>query len=266
MKFTGNLLKMKSRLGNTVEYTLNIGHKEMDVNALIGQKMSIHYKGIINCIHCGRKTKKSFFQGYCYPCFKTLPQTDECILHPEKCQAHLGISRDMEWSEQNCLRGHFVYISLTSGLKVGVTRESQVPTRWIDQGAIKAIKIAKTPNRYTAGLIEIALKEHMADKTNWRNMLKNKVDNAIDPILEKEKIQALIPGDLKQFLIRENELIAIKFPVKEYPVKVNSINIDKVDAFTGTLMGIKGQYWIFDDGSVFNVRKHNGYLVDIEVY
>lgn len=265
MQFTGNLLKMKSRLGNQVEYTLHIGKSEIDMNAAIGQKFTIHHNGIINCIHCGRETKKSFFQGYCYPCFKTLPQTDECILHPEKCQAHLGISRDMEWSKNNCLQDHFVYISLTSGLKVGVTRKSQIPTRWIDQGAVKAIKVARTPNRYTAGLIEVALKNYMADKTNWRNMLKNKIDEALNPLQEKQKVQSLLPGKLSQFFLEENELVAINYPVKQYPGKVKSINLDKTEGFTGTLSGIKGQYLIFEDGSVFNVRKHNGYMVDVEV-
>lgn len=265
MEFRGNLLKMKSRLGELVDYTLNIGGEEIDMNAIIDQKITIHYNRIINCIHCGRETKKSFFQGYCYPCFKTLPQTDECILHPEKCQAHLGISRDMEWSKNNCLQEHFVYLSLTSGIKVGVTRKSQVPTRWIDQGAVKAIKVATTPNRYTAGLIEITLKEHMADKTNWRNMLKNKVDNTLDPNLEKQKIQSLLPGELKQYFIEDSELVSINFPVKQYPEKVKSINLDKTEDFTGILSGIKGQYLIFDDGSVFNVRKHNGYMVDMKV-
>lgn len=265
MEFTGNLLKMKSRLGEQVEYTLNIGNDEIDMNAAIGQKITIHHNGIINCIHCGRATKKSFFQGYCYPCFKTLPQTDECILHPEKCQAHLGISRDMEWSKNNCLQEHFVYLSLTSGIKVGVTRKSQVPTRWIDQGAVKAIKVAITPNRYTAGLIEITLKEHMADKTNWRNMLKNKVDNTLDPNLEKQKIQSLLTEELKQFFLKDTEVVTINYPVKQYPAKVKSINLDKTEVFTGILSGIKGQYLIFDDGSVFNVRKHNGYMVDVKV-
>ena len=153
-----------------------------------GQEISMQYKGRINCLKCGRETKKSFAQGYCYPCFTTAPETEECVLRPELCRAHEGIARDMDYAKKHCLIEHVVYLSLTSGLKVGVTRNTQVPTRWIDQGAVKALELARTPNRYTAGLIEVALKSHIADKTNWRKMLSGSDPGDMDLLKEKERL------------------------------------------------------------------------------
>src|SRR6056297_3403377 len=265
MEYTGNLLKMKSELTDQVDYYLNISDEQLPMNECIGHKVSLMYQHQINCIRCGRKTNKSFFQGFCYPCFINAPEADECILRPEKCMAHEGISRDMEWSKTHCLIDHYVYLALSSGLKVGVTRNTQVPTRWIDQGAYQAVKIAKTPNRHIAGLIEVDLKNHFADKTHWQRMLKNQIPGDIDLIEEKQKAYELADEEYRGYFIDDDELTEIVYPVNNYPVKVKSINLDKTDKFKGKLTGIKGQYLIFEGGFVFNVRKHNGYLVKIEV-
>lgn len=263
MEKEGSLLKMKTRQGKPVEYYLKVGEEQIYMNELIGKKLKLQYQHKINCIRCGRKTSKSFFQGYCYPCFISAPETDECILRPEKCMAHEGISRDMEWSKEHCLIDHYVYLAVSSGLKVGVTRHTQVPTRWIDQGAHKAIKLAKTPNRHLAGLIEVDLKNHLADKTNWQQMLKNMVKRPVDLLEEKQKASDNLHEDLRQYLIDDNEIEEIQYPVVEYPEKVKSYSFDKQDAYEGVLKGIKGQYLIFDGGVVFNVRKHNGYLATV---
>jgi len=170
----------------------------------------------------------------------------------------------MKWSEGHCLQDHIVYLALTSGIKVGVTRMSQVPTRWIDQGAWKAIRLARTPNRYLAGLLEVGLKSHMNDKTNWRKMLTNQMDTETDLMLAKTKAAELLSGDLRQYIIPEDEITEINYPVQEYPVKVNSISFDKEPVIEGTLEGIRGQYFILDGGRVLNIRKHNGYLVEME--
>ena len=167
---------MNPEIGNPIQYSMILSDKILPINDYLDCNISLKWNGIINCVSCGKVTKKSFFQGFCYPCFISSPESSECILKPELCQAQEGISRDMEWSKKYCLSDHYVYLSLTSGVKVGVTRHSQIPTRWIDQGAIKALKIAKTPNRYLAGVIEVALKLFVSDRTSWQKMLKNEVD------------------------------------------------------------------------------------------
>ena len=261
----GVLLKMHGEIGNEVSYYLPLGPHIINMNELLEKRIELEYQGIIHCIRCGRITKKSFAQGFCYPCFTTAPETSECVLRPELCRAHEGISRDMKWSQDHCLQDHFVYLAVSSGLKVGVTRSSQIPTRWIDQGAWKAIKLAKTPNRFIAGQIEVVLKAEMSDKTNWRHMLTNKIDRDIDLLAEKKAISGYLPAALSSFISPDNEIQEIQYPVLQYPDKVRSLSLDKQSEISGKLMGIKGQYLIFSDGTVLNIRKHNGYLVNLEI-
>lgn len=260
----GVLLKMQGEIGDEVSYYLTLGPDIINMNELLGNTIEMEYQGVIHCIRCGRVTRKSFAQGFCYPCFTTAPETSECVLRPELCRAHEGESRDMKWSEDHCLQDHIVYLAISSGLKVGVTRSSQVPTRWIDQGAWKAIRLARTPNRFLAGQIEVALKAQMSDKTNWRNMLTNKIDRDIDLVEEKNKVSGSLTEELSVYLSPDNEITEIRYPVHQYPEKVKSLSFDKLDFVSGKLMGIKGQYLIFSDGSVLNIRKHNGYLVNLE--
>ncbi len=264
MKIELNLLKMRTELNSPVDYYFLLKNEELLVNNFIGREIHLKWSGQINCIKCGNKTKKSFAQGYCYPCFISVPETAPCILKPELCEAHLGISRDTEWSEQNCLTNHYVYLALSSGIKVGVTRAIQVPTRWMDQGAVKAVKFAKTPNRHLAGLIEIDLKKYMSDKTSWQKMLKNDINFDTDLLSEKEKAKKLLRSDLSQYITDDDEIYEINYPVKKYPVKIKSINLEKTPEFSGTLVGIKGQYLIFEGGFVINIRKYGGYRVVLE--
>jgi len=264
MKIEGSLHKMSVELNDPVNYFLQFSDQKIHMNDLINKDISISFLNEIHCIRCGRKTNKSFHQGYCFPCFRTAPETDDCILRPEMCRAHEGISRDMEWSKNNCLQDHIVYLAISSGLKVGVTRLTQVPIRWIDQGASYAIKIAQTPNRNTAGLIEVNLKKHFADKTNWRNMLTNKVDREINLLEQKAKAKDLVKKEFVKYFIDDNNIQEINYPVVEYPEKVNSFSFDKETNINGKLMGIKGQYLIFDGGRVLNIRKHNGYRVELD--
>lgn len=259
----GRLIKMKTDLMDEVHYHLSMGDEAIHLNDFLGKHLEFEFTGVIQCIRCGRETKKSFAQGYCYPCFVSAPETSECILRPELCQAHEGISRDMKWSEEHCLQDHIVYLAVASGLKVGVTRSSQVPTRWIDQGAWKAIRLARTPNRYVAGLIEVSLKAHMNDKTNWRRMLTNQMDTGIDLLHEKYNAASLLPDELAGYVIPDDEITEITYPVLTYPARVNSIGFDKVPKIEGDLEGIRGQYLILDGGRVLNIRKHNGYIVEM---
>jgi len=264
MKKEGVILKMKTELKPVVDYYLPIGTEEVYMNELIGKNLNISYLGEIHCIRCDKLTKKSYFQGYCYPCFINSPETDECILRPELCRAHEGISRDMEWSKNNCLQDHYAYLAITSGLKVGVTRFSQIPIRWIDQGAWKTIRLARTPNRHLAGTIEVELKRYLADKTNWRHMLTNQLAKEINLEAEKFRVSQLLPEEMKKHITDDNQITEIKYPVKHFPEKVKSISFDNENEYQGKLSGIKGQYLIFEGGNVINIRKHNGYLISLK--
>jgi hypothetical protein len=265
MELIGNLLKMESELTNPVTYTLKLSNEVQLVNSWIGKTIEWNYTGTINCIHCGRKTNKSFSQGYCYPCFVSLPQTDEGVLRPELNRAHEGISRDMEWSKRNDLIDHYVYLAFTSEIKVGVTRHTQIPTRWIDQGAEFATILAKTPYRQLAGLIEVSLKSFLSDKTNWRKMLSGKVEEIPDLQASKAHFSNQIPIELQKYITPENEVTHIHYPVEKYPEKIKSVNFDNDPSFQGVLTGIKGQYLLFADGTVMNIRKHNGYFMNIKI-
>lgn len=255
---------MKSELKEVVRYTLPIGDQQINMNELIGNKLSLRFNGQINCVKCGKRTKTSFQQGFCYNCFLSAPEADPGIIRPELDQAHLGISRDMEWAKTYSLTEHVVYLAISSGLKVGVTRASQYTTRWIDQGAIKAIILARTPYRQLAGLIEVELKDHFADKTNWRHMLSNQIDQSKNLPEEKNNAGNLLSNDLQQYLHEDDGITSISYPVISYPQKIKSINLDKNPFYEGKLCGIKGQYLLFEDQSVINIRKYSGYMLELE--
>ena len=257
MEASGNLSKMYTHLGSEIEYTLKLDGEHLEMNDFIGSEISLVFNGVINCVSCGKVTKKAFGQGFCYPCFANSPMNAECIIRPELCEAHLGKGRDPEWEKKNHLQKHFVYLALTSKVKVGVTRHDQIPTRWIDQGAWKAIKIAETENRQEAGLIN-----YMGDKTPWRDMLKDVRDTSIDLIELKNKAIKLFPENLKKYALTDSQVVELNFPVDEYPEKITSLNFDKTPDISGTLMGIRAQYLIFEGGEVLNIRKFSGYHID----
>jgi len=271
VEVTGHLAKMEASLDSDgrVDYQLPIDDLRVGMNALIGKKIAIEYRGDIHCIHCGRRSKKSFSQGYCYPCFTKLPQCDTCIMSPEKCHFHHGTCRDPEWGEKYCFTDHFVYLSNTSGVKIGITRGTQLPTRWIDQGATQGLPIFRVQTRYQAGLIEDCMREHIADKTHWQKMLKGNAD-AVDLQSLRDELMARAEQGL-EFLEQEHGLQAlqrlydektteISFPVEYFPEKVKSLNLDKQPLIEGVLQGIKGQYLIMDTG-VINIRKFTAYNV-----
>jgi hypothetical protein len=264
MRIIGNILKLRTVLNDPVTYYLDFAGKEFCLNDLIGKQLELQFLHQINCIRCGKKTSKSFAQGYCFPCFRSAPETEECVLRPELCRAHNGFARDLKYAANHCLIDHFVYLSFTNKVKVGVTRYTQIPTRWIDQGALAAIKIAKTPNRYTAGLIEVALKDNFHDKTNWKNMLSQEFVEA-DLHKEKQKAIGLLPGGLIKFASDENTVTNIEYPMSKRIVDFKSFDLDKVELLSDILIGIKGQYLLFEKGSVINIRKYGGYLVSLNI-
>ena len=266
---SGHLAKMDVQLAELVQYQLPLDDQRIPLNDLIGSNIAIEHVGDIHCIHCGRRSKKSFSQGYCYPCFTKLPQCDTCIMSPERCHFHHGTCRDPEWGEKYCFTDHFVYLANSSGVKVGITRGTQLPTRWIDQGATQGLPIFRVQTRYQAGLIEDCIREHVADKTSWQKMLKGdaepvelatirddlmaKSESGLELLEQEFGLQAL------QRLYSETTT-EINFPVREFPEKVKSFNLDKQPLVEGLLKGIKGQYLILDSG-VINIRKYTGYNV-----
>ncbi len=265
MTYQGNLKKMATELDSPIQYTLHLGDSVISMNELIGKKVNLHYEGVINCKICGRKTKKAFGEGLCYPDFMNHPANSPCIIKPELCEGHLGKGRDPQWEEEHHVQPHIVYLALSSNVKVGVTRTTQVPTRWIDQGAWQAIVLCEVPYRKIAGDIEVALKEHLSDKTSWQKMLKHDVDESVDLLAEKARIADLLPGEYHEYLSEDDDVWELTYPVETFPTKVKSQSLDKVSDIEGVLQGIKGQYLMFDEGKVFNVRRHTGYLVSLSV-
>ena len=264
MTYEGVLSKMQTEFGNPIQYYLVFENSFLNVNQLLNKNLEINFVGY-QCLNCGKK-KKIYRQGFCYDCFYSSPAVGDWIMKPELSTAHLGIQdRDLVYEEKVQLQPHIVYLALSSEVKVGVTRKTQMPTRWIDQGATQAISIVEVPNRYLAGITEVALKNHYADKTNWQKMLKNEVPQ-VDLIAERMKLENLIPEAARNYFHPEkHDLYKIQYPVLEYPKKVSSLNLDKSPNFIGKLKGIKGQYLIFQDGTVFNVRTFEGYVVKIGI-
>ena len=264
MRAFGLLDKMSTANSDTVQYFLKLGDDIVALNELLHKNVSLRFTGNIYCTICAKKTYKSFGEGMCYNCFSTSAHNAECILRPELCLGHEHKGRDVEWEIAHHVQPHFVYLALVNETKVGVTRGTQIPTRWIDQGANSAIILAETPYRQLAGLIEVSLKEYLTDKTHWSKMLRNDFNTEIDLQKEKLRIEALIPAQLQQYISPDNEVLHLHYPVREYPKKVTSASLDKQKEINSPLIGIRGQYLIFEGGTVINIRKHSGYEVELE--
>jgi Protein of unknown function (DUF2797) len=264
MQYEGVLTKMQTEIGNPIQYYMVFENNFLNVNQLLNKNIEIQFLGY-QCLNCNKK-KKIFRQGFCYDCSVSSASAGDWIISPELSTAHLDIEdRDLVYEKAVQLQPHIVYLALSSEVKVGVTRKTQVPTRWIDQGASQAIPIVEVPNRYLAGITEMALKKLYADKTNWQKMLKNDFV-PVDLIKEKASLKYIIPKEVQEFYdINDNNLYEMNFPVLEYPKKVTSTNLDKSPIISGKLVGIKGQYLIFEGGLVFNVRSSEGFVVRIVV-
>ena len=264
MNYQGVLQKMRTEMGSPVQYYLILENDFINVNQVLDKKLEITFLKY-ECLNC-HLDKPIFRQGFCKSCFFEIPQAADWIMRPELSTAHLDKEdRDLEYEKDVQLQPHIVYLANSSDVKVGVTRKRQIPTRWIDQGAHEAIEIVEVPNRYLAGITEVALKDHVSDKTNWRKMLTNDIVDA-DLVAEKEKLSIYIPEEAKAYYLENNSKETnIEFPVLQYPVKVKSLNLDKTPNYSGVLKGIKGQYLIFEDGTVFNIRGSEGYYVNVSI-
>ncbi|GGH41246.1 hypothetical protein IA57_02865 [Mangrovimonas yunxiaonensis] len=263
MTYQGVLTKMASEFLDPIQYYLVFETDFINVNQLLDKTITLAFVEY-QCLNCGLN-KPIYRQGFCKSCFFDVPQAADWVMRPELSKAHLGKEdRDLAFEKKAQLQPHIVYLANSSNVKVGVTRKSQVPTRWIDQGAHEAIEIVEVPNRYLAGITEVALKEHISDKTNWRTMLKNDIKDE-DLVVWRDRLKPYIPNEALAYVIESNTETLLQFPVSQYPEKPKSLNLEKSKHYTGKLVGIKGQYLIFEDNTVFNVRGNEGLVVAISV-
>ena len=261
---TENLKKLTTALSTDGSYRVHY-----DLEKYLGKPIRLRYTGKIHCCHCGRLTAKSFSQGYCFPCFRSQAQCDSCIVMPEKCHFHKGTCRDESWALAHCMQQHIIYLANTSGIKVGITRATQLPYRWMDQGATQVLPIFQVDSRYQSGLLEVICKAHVADKTNWRTMLSGK-GTAVDLLAARDQLLAQIApqvaalreecGEAAIINLDKAECIPLNYPVLQYPATIKALNLDKNPIVEGVLQGIKGQYLLLDSG-VLNIRKFTGYEV-----
>ena len=263
MVYTGVLTKMQTEFLEPIQYYLIFENDFIHMNQLLNKFIEIKLVGH-QCLSCGLD-RPIYRQGFCKTCFFDMPFAGDWIMRPELSTAHLGKEdRDLEYEKKVQLQPHIVYLANSSNVKVGVTRKSQVPTRWIDQGAHEALEIVEVPNRYLAGITEVALKDYVADKTNWRNMLKNDIKD--ENLLEwRQNLKQYIPKEAKDYFIENNNETHLHFPVEQYPIKPKSLNLNKAINYSGKLIGIKGQYLIFEDQTVFNIRSNEGLVVEINI-
>ncbi|WHH52355.1 DUF2797 domain-containing protein [Pseudomonas sp. Ap32] len=268
----GSLSKMAVSLqAPVVQYSFRLDDTQVPINPMIGQRLRLEYLGAIHCSHCGKRTKTSFSQGYCYPCMTKLAQCDVCIMAPEKCHYDAGTCREPSWGEQFCMTDHIVYLANSSGIKVGITRATQLPTRWLDQGASQALPIMRVATRQQSGLVEDVLRSQVPDRTNWRALLKSDAEVLDLPAIREQVFEACADG-LRELQGRfglqaiqplpDAEVVQMNYPVEAYPKKIVSFNLDKDPVAEGTLLGIKGQYLIFDTG-VINIRKYTAYQLAV---
>lgn len=263
MTYQGVLTKMETEFQEPIQYFLVFENDFLNVNQLIDKNIAIRFVKY-QCLNCGQD-KPIYRQGFDKQCFYETARAGDWIMRPELSTAHLGKEdRDLEYEKKAQLQPHIVYLANSSNVKVGVTRKSQVPTRWIDQGAHEAIEIVEVPNRYLAGITEVALKDFVADKTNWRKMLKNDIED-VNLVEWRERLKTHIPDEVLDYFIDNNTETQLEFPVTQYPVKPKSLNIVKQESYSGKLVGVKGQYLIFEDETVFNIRANEGLVVDLHV-
>jgi len=267
----GNLRKMTAAGAAPVRYALPVGAAEIALNPLIGARVALRYLGSIHCVHCGRRTRKSFDQGHCYPCFRTLAACDRCVKSPEKCHYFQGTCREPQWGERHCMQPHVVYLANASGLEVGITRAGQIPLRWIDQGAVQALPFARTATRQQAGFVEVALKAHVSDRTAWQRMLRGDPEPEDLPAararLSRACAEALAAlrtrfGEDAIRLAEDPQAWRIEYPVARWPAKVRALDLERLGRIEGVLEGIKGQYWLLSSG-VVNIRKYTAYEVEL---
>lgn len=262
MHIYGMLKGLTHQHEKPIQYFIHIGDEEHSLNPFLGGEVELQFEGEIECVYCSRKIKKTYNSGSCFPCFRDRAENDLCIVKPELCHFEHGTCRDEQFGERHCMVPHYVYLALSSDVKVGLTRKHNQMKRWGDQGAVQAVPLAELPTRKMAGELEVALSKHLPDKTNWRKMLKGEVADK-DVCQVREEVLALIPDVFKPFILTEEEMVEFTYPILEEIDKIKSYSLDKQPLLQDRLIGIKGQYLIFEKG-VINMRKYAGYHISMK--
>ena len=264
MLYEGVLRKMQTEFSTPIQYFLILGADFINMNQALDRELEMELIKT-QCLNCG-EDRPIFRQGFCRSCFFESPLAGDWIMKPELSTAHLDKEdRDLEYEKRMQLQPHIVYLANSSNVKVGVTRKSQLPTRWIDQRAHEAIPIVEVPNRYLAGITEMALKEYVSDKTSWQKMLKNDLED-VDLQAWRERLRPHIPEEAAPYFLDRQEEVHLEFPVLRFPQKVKSLKLEKAHQYRGVLKGIKGQYLIFEDDTVFNIRGNEGLYVGLDIH
>lgn len=266
----GVLEKLSVRPGMPAEYRMVLrsvqdegaeAEHSVDINALLGKQLRIEFDGHISCCHCARETRKSYGEGYCYRCFRTLARCDLCVLSPARCHYQQGTCREPAWGESFCMQPHVVYLANASGPKVGITRRDQQRTRWLDQGAVQGMLVAAAASRHLAGVLEATLARHVSDRTDWRAMVQAHAP-AVDLPGLRDRLRGLVPGLPAGVEWLDAPLETLEFPILRYPREPRRLRLQPGEAVTGRLVGAKGQYLLFDHG-VFSVRQHRAHHVRV---
>lgn len=263
MTIQGIIQGFAHRYEEPIGYELIIGEEHIYLNDWIGEEIMIRHTGNIRCVHCGRKIKKTFNNGSCYPCFIRRPENDICIVKPHECHFEKGTCRDEDFAHSHCMIPHYVYLAISSGVKVGITRKHNEKKRWVDQGAVRAFVIAEVPTRKMAGELEALLSQYVADKTNWRKMLKGEIE-WVDLIDMRDQLIEKIPLSYHPYLLKEEEWTDIIYPASHPLKKITAYNLDKEPVIADRLIGLKGSYMLFSKG-VLNVKKYAGYEALIQI-
>ncbi|MCL6547865.1 MAG: DUF2797 domain-containing protein [Alicyclobacillus sp.] len=265
MKTEGFLRELSHRVDEPVQYSLVTDGGAEPLNRWLGHRVRIEFSGEKACIHCGRRVKKLYQSGYCFPCVTTLAECDLCIVKPNECHFHLGTCRDEGFAAEHCMIPHYVYLAWSSGVKVGLTRKGRQFTRWVDQGATAAILVAELPTRKRAGELEAVIAEFLPDKTDWRKMLAYEEDEALPADLRgvKREVTERLPDDFRSHVLGDDTVYRFFYPrLPEFSIRTTSLNLDREPVVEGVLSGVKGQYLLFDHG-VFHVKRHSGYRVQV---
>ena len=263
----GPLVKLVSAPTDPASYTLCVDTepaKTLPLNAVLGRGVEIRFLDRITCRYCASVTKKSYGEGYCYPCFKHLARCDLCVVSPDRCHYHLGTCREPTWGESFCMQPHRVYLANTTGPKVGITRAGHELVRWIDQGASQGLLMCAARTRRLAGLVEVSFAEHITDRTDWRRLVSR--DTApVDLMGLREELKSKL-GPLPEGVswLQGQAPITLRYPMRRYGGKIRRLLLNKEPVVRGNLLGVKGQFLLFDHG-VFNVRQHTSYHVRVTV-
>ena len=245
-----------------VEYALLLDEQRISLSAQVGQSIRLKFLGQSTCGNCHVSVNKLEGGGYCKNCFFSLARCDRCFVSPERCHFAQGTCREPQWGESYCMQPHVVYLANSSGPKVGITRADRNFYRWLSQGAVQGMVIAHAKTRRDAGLLEVAIKSKVSDKTNWRRMVSMQPQN-LDLLQLARQLQSAI--ELPEGTQWVSAMIGhdLAYPIQSHAPAQRLIISETNPELLDNLHGIKGQYLLLSQGA-FNVAAHGGMTVEVE--